>query len=620
MTLAWLAFAWTRPAFPADALAPTAPPASSAQVGDTADIDGQPEDNVTFVDASVTAPATPVPPVKPPSRLRLAPIAYGVGGSLGYDIQQRTNRGGNALLQQRLALNLKGKARSYIWQPWIAKVNSDVSFIASQSKTNDNSSFASNSITGGAGLDLLPLSRYPFQASIARTQNNSGYGLGSPVSHSTRFDMNQRYRPRHGKENYLVGYNRSQAESFGDTDRASGLMFSMSSSRFKSTSIEADATRERDIRSSDGKSSLSNQATVHHRYLPNNVISLDNNASLKSLSEHMALTSTNSKNREINSTLTLQPFSSPFSASAAARLNVADQGNQLASSRRSSANLNLGANYRPSQYLSMSASANANVTEQDSVRTRTASTTQTASANYPLATIETASYRYNSGISGSLSNRTDRSGSTQNAGVGANHGLSSGMDFGGGRLSLGVNEGVSLNQSTRSQAAGNISHSGSANWHRIQNKTDETLRLSLRDSRSLSKTQDSYQSIDLSATIREELGRYSTLSGNLSTHAARQVSMTRPSTIDSSSSAALHYDHQRAFDVPRLIFNSDLRTYSQAIMPVLTATPKEQGPLTWENSLTYNIGRLIAIFNISLSKESDGTSQSLIALSLKRYF
>jgi len=125
----------------------------------------------------------------------------------------------------------------------------------------------------------------------------------------------------------------------------------------------------------------------------------------------------------------------------------------------------------------------------------------------------------------------------------------------------------------------------------------------------------------MGATIREELSRYSTLSGNLSVQTSRQVRMSAPSAIIfTNSSAALNYNDQRAFGVPRLIFNSDLRTYSQTPIPVLTAPPKEQGPITWENTLTYAIGRLTAEFRVNMSRNSDGTAQSLMSLSLRRFF
>ena len=619
MTLAWLAFGWARPAFPADAPAPGEPPApsSAAQVSDDAGAENQPADAVTFSGAA--APAADAPADKPASSLRLAPIAIRWGGDVGYDIEQRNSRGGNATLRQRVILNLKGKAASYIMQPWIAQVKGDLGFTASKSKSEDIGS-SSNTITGGAGLYVVPYSRFPFEARISRNQNYSGPGIGSPISQTTRFDMNQRYTPRHGKENYTAGYNRSQTGSEGaDSDRQSGLNFSMRSSRFKQQTLEAEGSRERGTRSGSGISTLSNLVTVHHTYREIAELSLDNNANLTSSSDRAPMSSTSFRNRELNSTMFFQPAQAPYSVIGAARVNVSDVGTQQSSFQTRTANMNLGASYRLSEYITMSASGNVNVT--NSVRTQSLTASQTASANIPLAALNLGAWRYSSQVSGSFSNSSGQTGSVQSVSLSPGHSLARGMDLGGGRLSLGLNQSVGVGESTRSQAFSRLNHSGSANWQRSQDRNYTALRLNGRDSRSLSRTQDSFQSIDASATTKEQFSRYSTLSGSLTVRATRQENLAVPSAkVSTSSSAALRYSNQRAFGISRLIFDSQVQARSQSLVPVLAATPKEQGPVTWENSLSYTVGRLVSEFHVNLSKESDGSTQSRIALSLKRYF
>jgi len=69
-----------------------------------------------------------------------------------------------------------------------------------------------------------------------------------------------------------------------------------------------------------------------------------------------------------------------------------------------------------------------------------------------------------------------------------------------------------------------------------------------------------------------------------------------------------------------MLFISSFQAYSKSPIPVLQASPIDQGPITWENTLTYTIGKLISEFKIYLSKEGDGRSSSLIWFSIKRYF
>ncbi|MGC2164512.1 MAG: hypothetical protein WA632_00705, partial [Gallionella sp.] len=147
------------------------------------------------------------------------------------------------------------------------------------------------------------------------------------------------------------------------------------------------------------------------------------------------------------------------------------------------------------------------------------------------------------------------------------------------------------------------------------------------DRRSLNNTQDSFQFFSLSATISEEINRDSSLSADISAQSSRQLSSVPNTAVDpntsttyNNSSATVHYAHARAFNIRNMKFDSNLRANSRSALPVFSGTETEQGPITWDNSLSYTVGRLISEFSVSLSKEGNGTSQSLIWFSLKRFF
>ncbi len=629
ITLAWLAFGWVNPAFAADAPVPAEPPAPAAQIADPgADplADSQPVEAVTFLGTAATTPAAPVD--KPGRSLRIAPIATRFWGDIGYDIEQQSSSGASPRLRQRVLLNLRSQARSYISQPWIAKVTGGLGFTASKAKSGEGGS-SNNTIVGNAGLYLLPYSRMPFEATVARNQEYTGPGIGSPVSQTTRFDILQSYKPRAGKERYQIGYNRSLTAIHGvNSHLQSGMNANMQSNRFDHQSINVNGTRQNGLYLLDGRSTMSNQASVEHRYRPSTEFSVDSLASLLSLSDDTTLSSSSSRTRELNSTLNWQPLRERYSVLGAARVNVSDFGLQQASSQSRSANANLSGNYRATQHINLSASGNINVSEYNSVWNRSVTTTQTATASYPLAALNLDAWRYNSRIYGSVANRTNSntnssgsSSSVQSISVSPGHSLGRGASLYGGRLNMKLDQLVALSQTSNGQAAANLNHSASADWQRTRGTSISSVTLNGRDSRSLISTQNTIQLINLSANIRENISRNETLSGSLSAQATRQVNNSPASgNVSTNSSASLHYNNLRAFNTPRLIFDSDLRTYSRAIVPVLVATPAEQGPISWENTLSYVVGRLSTEFKVNLSKDSDGGTQSLISLSLKRYF
>jgi len=623
--MAWLFFSGSRPAFSADPppVGDVAAPAfSPSQISDPSTGDAsavsQPDEAAVFL-------GTASPGVvggQPAPSLRLAPISFGFGGSLGYDIEQRTRGNSDPQQRQRMVLNLNALASSYIWQPWIAQISGNLGLIASKSLTNDIG-ISRNTFISGAKLGLVPYSRYPFKAEITRNQQNEGSGIGSPLSHTTRLNLNQRYIPRHRKEFYEASYVHSQTDGGIDSSKNTGLGFNMSSARFKNHSFDVDGNRQRETRLDESKIAHSSQARIRHRYRPGGGLSIENNASMVSSIDREPSISNVSRTRELNSTLSLQPLFEPYSVIGSARVHVSDLDSQLISSQTRIANANLSANYRPNQYIRLSAGGNVNVTNSE--RTYSLTAAQSATLVYPLAAISLDGWRYSPRISGSISNSTrsnsGKTGSTQNVTITPSHALNSDRAFGGGRLALGLDQSLALSESTRSQANSKLSHSVSSSWRRQKGSSDTSLRFLGRDTRSLSISQDIFQSLYLNANIGEEFSRDSKLTGDLSVQTTRQITPIKPdSSITNISTATLRYSHQRAFNTPRLIFDSEVRVYSKAFFPVLAGTPEEQGPITWENMLSYSVGRLVANFRVNLSKTSDGTTQSLIALSLKRFF
>jgi len=620
LILAWLSFACSRPAFSAapPPAGDTATPALSTSPLSDPSANSQPDEAAAFLGAA--APSVADDQTAP--SLRLAPIAYGFGGSLGYDIEQRTKGNSDPQQRQSMVLNLKGLASSYIWQPWIAQVSGNLGLTATKSQVNDIGS-SRNTFSSGAKLGLVPYSRYPFSAEIIRHQQNEGTGIGSPISQTTRLNLSQRYAPRHRKELYQAGYVRSRSDGGADTSISTGLNFNMSSARFIHQSFEVAGSRERETRLDNNKIAQSNQAKISHTYRPGGGLSIENIANLISSTDRESLISNVSRTRELNSTLSLQPPLEPYTVIGSARVHVSDLEANNSSSQMRIANANLGANYRPNQYIHLSASGNVNVTNSE--RTYSLTATQSATLNYPLDTIRLDRWRYSPRITGSISNSSSnsssQSGSVQTATITPGHGLSSNREFGGGNLALGLDQSLALSESTRSQANSKLSHSVSSTWRRQKGSSDTSLRLLGRDTRSISISQDIFQSLYLNASISEEFSRDSKLIGDMSVQATRQITPRNPdSSISNISTAILRYSHQRAFNTPHLIFDSEVRVFSKAFLPVLAATPEEQGPITWENRLSYTVGRLVTSFKVNLSKTSDGTTQSLIALSLKRFF
>ena len=570
-----------------------------------------------------------------PAELKLAPIATRTVGSVSYDIEQRSIDGGSPSLRQRAVLNVRNKAITYISQPWLAQVKSDVSIAFSKNKINTQSS-SSQRLSGNIGLDLVPYSQYPFSAALSRSQNYQGHGFGSLTSQTTRLDLTQRLVPRRTPESYQLGYNLLQSESFNPPEiyTSSVIDFSMLSSRFKDGTLKLNAVRRRDKQRYSAASHLANQANVEYRYLPSSEFSWENNAYLKTSIVSTERQYDKDRSREANSTMRYRPRNKAYSGIATARVHALNYDSLYGSAHTRIGNANVSGVYRISQHYNFSASGNISIQESESQRSTNLSATQALSANFSLASFDVDGYHYSSRLSGSISNSsssnstrnslsspgyntTVRSGSQQNASLSPSHSLSRTTLLNGGSLRIRFDQSLSLSEGTSSQARARLTHGATANWKR----KIVSISLTGRDSRSLNSNQESFQFFNFNLNASNELTRYSTISASISIQATRQINTGLTSSRSDSNSAAIaHYGNTRTFSIPRMSFNSDLRAYSRSAIPVLASSPSEQGPITWENILSYTVGKLVTDFKVALSKESDGSSQSVIWLSLKRYF
>ncbi|MGC2048381.1 MAG: hypothetical protein WA635_07210 [Gallionella sp.] len=597
ITLAWLAFGWMRPGFPAE-----------------------------------EAPAQTAPAEKRTSSWRIAPIGANWGGSIGYDIEQRSLNYGNPIMQQRFALNLRGKAITYISKPWIALVKGNVEFTTYKSKMQDYSS-TNNTIFGDIGLFLVPYSRYAFEAILARTNNLFGPGFGSLVNQTTRLDLTQHYAPRDKKERYRINAYQSTTENKqADDFRLDGLTFNIDSSRLRKQSIEFTGTRENGLRLRDDSRWQYSNAELDHRYSPSGVLFVDTNGYMTSRYEQTPEITDGFRIRELTSTFYLRP-PARYYLIGTARINENDYYNAIqGDSRRRLANGNLAYNYVLSQYIYFYANANANVIDSGSERRQTLTTSQSANANYPLASFNLDAYRYSSRIYTAITNITRSSritgpstqvdkGSTQSISLTPSHSLGRDFLLGNGRLNLGISQSLSLNEATRGNAISYFTNSATAFWQHRQGSSNTALRTSFRDSRPLNSARDSLQYFTFGGSISEAVSRYSTFTGAVDMQSTRQVSRISSTSLNNTSSnLVLNYSHLRAFGVRRLVFNSSLNAYSRAPIPVMQASPVEQGPITWENTLSYVIGRLTTEFKVYMSKQGDGSTTSFIYFSVKRYF
>ena len=556
---------------------------------------------------------------KPVSRLQFAPVQYGFGGDVGYNLQKQAT-GSDEITSQFLSANLRGNANSFIWQPWFAQVKGGLGLGLTQSSVSSSKS-SSNTVTGNGALSLLPSSRFPFEAHFDRSNNSQSVDLGTgSSSKTTRYGLSQHYRPRSGGSDYFVSYDHDLWESANQYEAKQDSIKANTAYQFKHQTLGVNGEATRNVRSNTGDSILTKLLNANHSYQPNPVFSVETLANLMQTNYNSEGTGTISTYMQFNSSAFWRPAEKPFTVNGSLRvyeLGTESTLNNAATSTTRSVNANVGGNYTPSTHIQLNGSGNVNVTET-SGGSQIVNTSETIGASYQPDIISLGKYTYSRSVSSGFTNSTDDVGSKQHFTLSPSHGLTRGMDLGSGKLTMSMQQGASADVDSQNPSTLNMTHNGSLGWGVSKGRKNTMLRLTASDSRTVVGEEYFAQMINMQATLDETFSRFASWNGNLTVQIVRQGAGTTPATTNTIASADLGYRHQRAFNVPRLRFTSDLRVTGDAYIPVL-ATPDQQDSVSWDNRLDYSIGQTQLRLNARLAKVNKIT-QSLYLFSLTRQF
>jgi len=572
--------------------------------------------------------------------LQLAPIKliYSVGGNIGYHFL-RSSSGASKTTQQTLdeGVNAGVGIHSFIWQPWLAQVRSQLSFGAHHSSTNSSSTPTQNLVRtnfeGDATLDLVKQSRFPFQARIYREDNRyrAFYSGTNLVVQTTGYSLSQSYtnlNRRLAADVALLG-SKSGGPNLND-NYSDQFRFSLKlqPARYHSIGITGNAVSQ-DV-PAVGRSSLTDTLVANHSYMPNSVFAVGSMVNLYSYSLKQAGNLTqvqqfDAASQQFSSIASLRPEKTPLTVTSSVRFIRADSSsNGIPAPTLNNSNFNLGANYLFSKLIRMYGSVNVS----DSLDTQEVTTNAALTAAKPYsfkAATNLDDYRYSGSIGGSIatSNRTTTDSANQtttqnslNLGLYLSHALDKDSEFSSGNLSKHLFQSITTSVSgSGSSNPIKLNSGGALTWNRAINRATTLLRLSANDSRNLRGIHSVFQMINLQASRSEAMSSHESLRGSLTVQATHQEfgSSSSPDTI--TPSAEMNYQESRAFKVRNLKFESILRIADTNISPGSI----NQETRAWDNNFTYRLGRLDMRLNTHIAKYGNQVATSIM-FSVNRTF
>jgi hypothetical protein len=172
-------------------------------------------------------PTGEAPPVaaSPAEPLRGSGINWVFGpwrttGTLALDLRWlRFDGGGNA---RQTAVLADVETASYLWQPWFAQVRLGVGLVASTDSNGHGDeprvATTGNNLTGQAQLALFPVSRFPFTARFEATDGRTSTDGFDTDLRTRRLTLLQSYRPESGNDHYQLQVDASRLLADGQSD------------------------------------------------------------------------------------------------------------------------------------------------------------------------------------------------------------------------------------------------------------------------------------------------------------------------------------------------------------------------------------------------------------------
>lgn len=564
----------------------------------------------------------------------MAPIRW--GGSIGAGLRRRTNdrNGSRDSVSERL-LEARLRASSYIAEPWIARVAADLAL--TQISSNDSSPSSSNlrgsSITGNLSLNVFPLSRFPFQASLSVSDSRTDGSLVNADYTRTRLSLRQEYRPATDTWSSYGQYDRSRLEgsSFGtDTVDRVGLGYNLTRPSY---TLTADGSYTRNDRSEDG-AIQDVIGVVRHSYRPAETVNIETLATYTDtrfdLSGSGSSFNGRSQGLQLFSFGSWNPVDSPWRGTGSLRYFRSKSSGFEFNSVGGTGSLS----YQFSPNLSAYGSLSLNRASGSGRSFNTS--TQTVGLNYsgtPLIFGNYSYYWYGTGAFTNVqANDADQRAANLNLGHSLTHtwALSPTSSFsttGGQSISTVHAQGVGA-LSTRT-----LTHSLGVAYRSMPSDAIVTyLAANVSDNRTTGDAESDFRLFNVQASGTWRLSGVSEASMNITWQKTTQSAEFRSQSSafsafdtdnnDTNVSGSIYYSHLRAFGVRGLRYTARIAANTYRTDSRQSGNPdatREQVTRDFDQRLYYRIGRLNTELQMRAA-EVDGRKNALIFFKVTREF
>jgi hypothetical protein len=529
----------------------------------------------------------------------LAP--WRVGGTLSLDLRALRESGGGT---NRAGLVLGDiDLASYIWQPWFVQVRLGLGWVGGTTQgggQGDNSGH-SVALTGRAGITVFPASRFPFEmrADVGDSRT-SGLSLGSEYR-TKRLSLSQGWRPQVGATSVQFNAERSSIESAGLTDTLSTYSAALQTLQGKHQ-WELSLNGSQHERSDSDETTRITTVNGRHGFTPSPGLQVETFANWNEVRLSAAGADSGSSSgsdvRQISNLLTWQ----------------LPRGAQVAGSARWVEARSLASDAQaPSQAINATLGGSMPLND-----------------DWRIGLSGSANELRNAGAVHD-SSRGDR----KTAGAQFSHAATREVVLSPtSLLSLGLMQGLAtLRESGNPEATNAIAHGASIGWQRAETDGARSFgSLSYNESRTLGTNTGKFEIVNLQWNQRTQLSRLASWSLNFTAQASRNESSEvdpftgvrheRQDCWQPYYSGGASFEHQRAFDVPRLRATVLFSAQSQPLVRRAAGdidAERERVNASLEGRLDWSVGRLETRLATRVARVEGRTVAALQARAQRRF-
>lgn len=521
-----------------------------------------------------------------------------LSGNVGYNYRQLVDPDGRDTISNQVRAMLN--AHAYLWQPWLATLDSTISATQDATEYDDKSNTTDTTLfTGDVDFKLLPQSSTPFSLGYRYSDSRvDTFSIDDPLIAlgqdftTRRLSLSQALLSKAGHR-LKATYDKnewSSDKSGSIEDELYGLELDL---RLPKQRLVTEGTYQKSDQARAARERKRSMFEVDHFYYPTRSLRIDSRANWYRTENNFPLgTFANTGNSDtdlaqVSSFFFWRPVGRPLTVSGGARVfdfnSTASTGATL---NNKSYSLSAGAIYQMTKNFRVDGDAAYTALEGNSGG-QTDNSRQRLGALFQSDVAPVLGAAYQWFVSASLLNETDDVNTRQSVNGTLSHELQRMWSTGkSSNLRSSISQSLSPNwQSDGGDQQYRLEHSWNSAWLQSGALGSTQVQLILSDLRDLGDRNDNQQLANFQFLRTQNLTRRSTLSGNLTIQVVNQHYELLPDSSVTTGTARIDYRHMALFGVPRLRFLSDFY-WSRAG----TSDSLDRGE--WENRLDYSLGLL----------------------------